>query len=358
MPPRKASGPRLTDMDKFRAELTKQYGTRIAVPATAREVEYVSTGSLSLDVAMRRGGLPRGRIIEFVGQKGSAKTTTVITSLREQQRAFPDLAVCYIDMEQTFDYPWAEANGLDTDEQRFVHVFPRDSEDVADLLRVHTESALFSAIAVDSIGGMESRLALEKGAIDTLPGRNAQVITRMVKVAATTARLSGKTILLVNQFRANIGGGKYSPSEVEAGPKALGYATTVQLVFRRTSEQGKKVKIDGVEEEVGRQFRVRVARAKTFAAGRTAEFWLLNQPTEEYGPVGIWAADEVVEVGERTGTLRKRENSSYYDVDGLGAINGQKKLRQALSEHPEVVQAIRAAALTRIGAEDAAADRT
>lgn len=353
MPPRRsAPGSSLaavgSGMGAFRKQLTKEYGDRVAVPELARIVDVVSTGSVTLDLALRRGGWPRGRICELIGQPGSGKTTTVITSMREHQLRHPDLAVGYIDMEQTFDYEWAESHGLDTSAERFLHVFPRDSEDVADVLRKIVDSPLFSCVVVDSIGGMESRKALVKDAEDTLPGRNAQVITRMVKVAATRARLTGKTILLVNQFRANIGG--YGPDEIAAGPKILGYATTVQVTFRRTAEKPLTVKLGGVDEEVGRQFRARVVRAKTFASGLVAEYWILNQPSEKFGPVGIWRADEALVLG-----LRMKEITlagAWYTLPGGEQVQGEAATRLALAEQPSLIQAIREKAIQQIGSED------
>jgi recombination protein RecA len=349
MPPRKAAAkpPAKTPMEQFRASLTKKYGDRIAVPATARATQYTSTGLLSLDFALRTGGWPRGRISEVVGQPGCSKTSTMITSMAEQQKAFPDKAVCYIDMEQTFDYDWAEALGLDTSDERFIHVLPQDSEDVADVLRDNVESKLISCAIVDSIGGMESKKILDLEADKTRPGTNASVITRMIKVAATTVRQRGVTVVLVNQFRANIGG--YGPDEIPAGPKLLGYATTTQVVFRRTSATPLTVTMSGEKEEVGRQFRARVSRSKVAAQGRVAEFWLLNQPTDKYGPIGFYRADEAFTIGSKTHVIVQR--GAWYDIPGLESANGKPAAIEALRQNPDAVAEVRRLALLSVGKE-------
>lgn len=101
----------------------------------------------------------------------------------------------------TFDWDWAEAHGLNTDDEHFMHVYPDDSEDVSDQIRMMIDSGNFSMIIIDSIGGMESKQALDKDAGDSVVGRNAQVITRMAKACATLARKHQTTILIVNQYR-------------------------------------------------------------------------------------------------------------------------------------------------------------
>ena len=185
----------------LREAMGKKYGTgRIVKRSEVKPYTVISTGSIEVDAATVVGGVVVGRITEFAGVEGSAKTTTTINVMANAQRTDPR-TVGYIDMEQDFDWDWAEANGLDTSDKRFFYAFPDDSEDVSDQAAEMIRTGLFSVLVVDSVGGMESKQAFTKEAEDHVMGRNAQVITRMVKRLAVLARKHHCAVILVNQFR-------------------------------------------------------------------------------------------------------------------------------------------------------------
>lgn len=348
--PKKKASPILKpagSLKTLREQMTKTYGDgQVSRRDSVKSYDVISTGSLALDLAMRTGGWVRGRTHEIVGVEGVGKTTVTITSMAEAQKAHPDLAVGYIDMEQTFDWDWAEANGLDTSDERFLHVFPDDTEDVSDMLRQMTQTGLFSLIVVDSIGGMESKQAFEKQAEDAVMGRNAQAITRMVKHVATLARQHNVAIIFVNQYRANLSG---MGSDISAGPKALRYNTTMKIEMRRTGEPTLKVGSGDNEEEVGRQVRAKVSRSKVAAQGKVAEFWIINQPTEKYGPIGIDKADEAVMIGNTAGVFGRR--GSWYDLPNGEALNGAEAVKGYLRDNPEVMLEIKSLALEKVAHE-------
>ena len=173
-------------MAQFRNQLEKRFGERLTPTKKPVEHEIISTGSLTLDVAMRTGGWVRGRTHELIGPQGVCKTTMSILTAVEHQKATKK-AVGWVDMEQSFDFAWAQSLGLDTSPEMFTHIYPDDSEDVADMSKIMAQSELYGLMVIDSIGGMESRKAFEKDAAESTMGRNAQVITRMVKQAATKA---------------------------------------------------------------------------------------------------------------------------------------------------------------------------
>jgi recombination protein RecA len=334
-------------LKSLREQMTKTYGEgRVTRRDSVKKYEVISTGSLSLDHAMRVGGWVRGRTHEIIGVEGVGKTTVTITSMAEAQRTYPDEVVGYIDMEQTFDFDWAAANGLDTSDDRFIHVFPDDTEQVSDMLRQMCQTGLFSMLVVDSIGGMESKQAFEKGADEAVMGRNAQAITRMVKHVATLARTHNVAIVFVNQYRANLSG---MGSDISAGPKALRYNTTMKVEMRRTGEPTLKVGKGADEEEVGRQVRAKVSRSKVAAQGKSAEFWIINQPTEEYGPIGIDQADEAVVIGDIAGIFGRR--GSWYDLPDGTSHNGKDAVKTHLRANPEELQRIRKLALEKVSDE-------
>lgn len=331
----------------IRESLEKTYGDRVVAREQMKPIEAVSTGSLTLDYALRCGGWPIGRIVEIVGIEGVGKTTLVIRSLAEQQRKFPDRAVGYIDMEQTFQADWAEANGLDLSDDRFLLIRPDDSEHVSDMLRKMARTGEFSMVAVDSIGGMESRKAMEKDAEEATVGKNAQIITRMVKECAVLCRAHAMTVVLVNQYRANIGA--YNGNDVPAGPKALKYATSVQVTMHRGGTAPLKIRMNGAEEQVGIQVRAKVARSKVAASGRTAEFWLLNQPTDQYGPIGIDIADEAMALGKLAQVIEQK--GAWYTLPNGERFQGSDPMLGYLREHHDVAREIRDAAVGTVAHE-------
>jgi recombination protein RecA len=335
MPPR-----RLT-LDAHAEHLRKTYGDRVAARPAGDPV-VVSTGSLTIDHALREGGWRQGRIHEIVGPPDSGKSTTVICSAREQQQAFPHLAVAYVDMEGTFDYDWAEGLGLDTSAEHWMHLYPDHSEDASDMARDCCGRGLYSCVIVDSIGGMESKKALAKDAEDPLPGQNAQVITRMVKHLASLARQNSVTVLLVNQYRSQIGS---MGADVSAGPKAMQHATTTKIMMGRGPEAPRKLKFGGAEEVVAVQVKARVVRSKLVPPGRVAEFWINNRPTEQYGPPGIYTVDEYARIGISTGVIE--QHGAWYRFPGGTQVQGQDNVALALAADNILLTAVRSGVLAK-----------
>jgi recombination protein RecA len=346
---------RPASLDALREKMTQKYGDgRVSRRESIRPYEVIPTGSLSLDLATRVGGWVRGRIHEIIGQEGNGKTTLVINSMAQAQIKYPHLAVGYIDMEQTFDWPWAESNGLDTSNNRFLHAFPDDAEDVSDQIKEMMETGLFSMVVVDSIGGMESKQAFDKEAEEAVMGRNAQIITRMVKRLAMLARREQVAVLLVNQYRANLANPK--AGDQSAGPKALKYATTMKVDIRRTGETPLKVKFpdDAEPQVVGIQFKARVSRSKVAAQGKTGTFWIINQPSMQYGDIGIDVAEEALAIGIFTGVIRV-EGGGYHSMpwtkDKKDRIRGRDSVLAYLREHRDKALKVRDAAVAMMSAE-------
>lgn len=359
MPAARAAAP--STLAGLRDRMTKTYGEgRVVKRANVVAYDVIPTGSLSLDLALRTGGWVRGRIHEVIGPEGVGKTTTIIESMIEAQSKYPSLAVGYVDMEQTFDYRWAEDLGLDTSDKRWLHVYPDNSEDVSDQIRQMADTGLFSMITVDSIGGMESKQAMDKDAEEHVMGRNAQVITRMVKHCAVLCRRNNIALILVNQYRANLSNPQ--GRDQSAGPKAMKYATTTKVELSRTSGDGSMLKVKFPEDKepqvVGIQIRARVTRNKVAAPGKVAEFYIINQDTEQYGPVGIDQADEAMTIGLLTDVIAA-EGGGYYRFpwtkDDKARIRGKESALEFLRENPDRALEIRDAAVAKL-ADDVKAE--
>jgi len=330
--------PRQSELAKFRDGLVSAYGARVA-PHPDKPVPYelLSSGSLTLDWALRKGGLVRGRVHELVGPPDSAKTTLVINGMARAQLQYPQLGIGYVDMEGTFDDDWAAVNGLDLDQ--LDHLYADDSETASDQVRNFCKSGLYSLVVLDSIGAMESRKALEKDAIDPLPGRNAQVVTRMCKQLGSLTRQHKTTVILVNQLRAQIGS---MGGDVSAGPKAMQHATTTRVVMSGGSQEPVKMQFEEGQppEIVCRQFKARVTRSKVCPPGRIAEFWVNNRPTREYGPAGINEIDEYISVGVGL-VANERDGAGNYTFPGEPKVKGKPAAVALLRSRPELCAAVR-----------------
>ncbi|MFE4863242.1 hypothetical protein ACFRBW_39480, partial [Streptomyces sp. NPDC056670] len=166
-------------------------------------------------------------------------TSLANLTMANAQLQFPDRAVALIDMEQAYDFDWARKLGVDVDdENKFFHLYPDHSEDVSDQISMLLRSGEVSLVVIDSIGGMESRAAFEKKAEESAMGKNAQVISRMVKRVAGLCRENNAAVVFINQYRADIGG-RMPGAQKAAGPSALKYNTTSQIKMSRTGEPTK-----------------------------------------------------------------------------------------------------------------------
>lgn len=338
--------PTLNGIQKLRESLGKEYGTSLTRQDTGgTQYDVISSGSPSLDYAMVVGGYVRGRIHLLWGPEGCGKTTGLILAMAEAQKAFPDLAVAYIDMEQTFDWDWAHRLGLDTSEERMIHLFPESSEDVADMLKAVCRSGAVSMACVDSVGGMVTKKAQEKNSDESDMGKNAQVVTRMCQITAVAARKHKVAVLIVSQVRADFK--SLVGMETYAAPKALRHATSMVLKFRQAGTL-LKVKIDGDDIPVGKPVAINVERSKVAAGGRKAEWTILNVATERYGPVGIDIADETFSLGKRVSVGAIVQRGSQYDMPDGTSEKGADAALLRLRAEPELLQMVRTKALESI----------
>ena len=331
---------------KLRAQIDKQYGQRLLRRETLVRPKAIPTGSLTLDYALGVGGWALGRSHELVGPEGQGKTTLAILAMIEALKMFPDRAAAFIDMEQAFDPDWARKLGLDVDDPRVLLLQPDDSEDVSDLLNLTLQDGVVALAVVDSIGSMESKVAFAKKAEEYTVGRNANVISRMVKQTARTLRLHNSTWLAINQYRADVGNAK-GPGIKSAGPMVLRYSTTTKVSLRRTGEPPVRIKVpDSVTDvkhdemiDISRQIRAKVERNKLAAQGRGADFWLCNVETDAF-KIGIDQADEAVVLGLATGAI-ERVNASMYKLPDGTKVNGRGSVKAAVLQRPAVLEQIR-----------------
>jgi recombination protein RecA len=306
----------------------------------------VPTGILSLDWALRVGGWQLGRIYEIVGPKDSGKSLTTIKAMVSHRQMFPDRGVAYVNIEGTFDEPWATLNGLDcskaaTKAGTWAELPARTSEEASDKARDYVGSGLYSCLVIDSVGAMESAKVLGVEAIKDTMGKNAGVITKLTKALAGLAKDNQCTILLVNQPRANMSG---FGGDISAGPKAMQHSTTAQI--KMSGLNGEKdvrtAEYFGDTERVGGRFRASVPRMKNGAPGRRADWFIMNRETPQFGPAGVDLADDVLSLGVRLGVI-EQGGGGYYTLPAGDKLKGRPAVGAFLREHPEAMKAIREA---------------
>lgn len=334
----------------LREKLGKTYGTQLTRQETAvPKPETISTGLLGLDYATVCGGWVEGRLHLIWGPEGVGKTTLCYLAMAEAQKKHPNRAVVYIDMEHTFDFEYAAKWGVDLSEERFIHLYPDNSEDVADMLKDSCRSGFVSMVTIDSVGGMETKKAIDKGAGESDMGKNAQVITRMCKVGAVEAHKTGTAVLIISQVRANFG--SMTGGDTYAAPKALRHATTMVIRLKQVFGDDTRltVKIDGEDIEVGRKIAAKIERSKMAPQGRTAHFWIKNMATEKYGPVGIDPVDDALTLALKpsVGAI-EQQGGGYYVLPDGNRVRGRQQVIDYLREVPELLPQIREKALASV----------
>jgi recombination protein RecA len=348
--PKKTYTPPKT-LEAFLNAQEKKFGDRLMRHDRIIVPEYIPTGSVGLDVALG-GGWRTGRIHQVVGQPGTCKTSLAIKGMAEAQKLFPTKVVAYIDVERTFEEPWAEALGLDLDrKKKFTWAKVDSSEEASDLCRDMLRSELYSMVVVDSIGGMErAQVIYDKDAEESDMGKNSQVIGRLCKQCAVIGDNTNTTTLVINQFRKGFDNGGY---DKPSGPMILGYSTTDSVTMRKLggADNTETRMIDGSEIEVSRKIIAKVDRSKIFPQGRKAEFMFNNVPTD-YGPIGIDRAGEVFMIAERAGVLATTTpTSSYWVLPDGTKVNGEKAVKTRLRAEPDLLEQIRAKCVDTVAHE-------
>lgn len=329
-------------LDAFQAKMAKTFGEGVfSLTSDITAYDVIPTGSIVLDYYLGVGGYVTGRLHEIWGPEGAGKTTMSLIAVREAQRKFPEKLAAWIDVEQRLDKSWAVLHGVDL--SRMVIVTPGSAEDVADQLKEICRSGLFSIAVVDSVGAMLPEKAKDKDADKSVMGKEAQVITRMVKLNAVEAKKSNTTVLLLNQVRANFG---YGADTTTPGGFALKHATTTKLNVKRAggTDTAFKVKINGEDRIVGHMLAVNIQRNSVAPAYRTAQFPMFYIATDKFGPVGIDSADEAATIGSLAGVIQL--SGSWYTITYSGVrVQGRDALVAELRQDPATIAKIRELAL-------------
>ena len=305
-------------------QIEKQFGKgavmRMGDDSAVRNVSVVSTGSLSLDVALGVGGLPRGRVIEIYGPESSGKTTMMLQVIAECQKEGGTCA--FIDAEHALDPTYAEKLGVDVDELLVSQPDTGDQAlEIADML---VRSGAIDMVVVDSVAALTPKAEIEGEMGDSHVGLHARLMSQALRKLTANIQRSGTMVCFINQIRMKIGVMFGSP-ETTTGGNALKFYSSVRLDIRRIGS------IKKGEEVIGNETRVKVVKNKMAPPFRQAEFEIL------YGE-GVSVEGELIDLGVKNSIVDK--SGAWYSYNGTRIGQGKENVRNYLKEHPETAQEI------------------
>jgi recombination protein RecA len=313
-------------------EIEKQFG-RGAVMVLggegAQSIEptaVIPSGSVSLDLALGVGGLPRGRIVEIFGPESSGKTTLALHAIASVQREGGIAA--FIDAEHALDPRYAKGLGLNLDE--ILVSQPDHGEQALEIVETLIRSQAIDLIVVDSVAALVPKAEIEGEMGDSHMGLQARLMSQAMRKLTALASKSKSTIIFINQTRSKIGVVFGSP-ETTTGGNALKFYATVRLDIRRIGA----VK-DG-ENTIGNQVRVKVVKNKVAPPFREAEFEVL------YGK-GVSVAGELLDIGIEKNLIEK--SGAWYAIDGTKIGQGRETARQWIDQRPKLMEKMRKVLLT------------
>ncbi|MDO6478142.1 recombinase RecA [Shimia thalassica] len=318
-------------LDSALAQIERQFGKgsimKLGADNPAQEIESTSTGSLSLDIALGIGGLPKGRIIEIYGPESSGKTTLTLHCIAEEQKKG---GVCaFVDAEHALDPQYAKRLGVDLDELLISQ--PDTGEQALEITDTLVRSGAVNMVVVDSVAALTPKSELEGDMGDSSVGVQARLMSQAMRKLTGSISRSNCMVIFINQIRMKIGVMFGSP-ETTTGGNALKFYSSVRLDIRRIGA------VKDRDEIVGNATRVKVVKNKVAPPFKQVEFDIM------YGE-GISKTGELIDLGVKAGVVDK--SGSWYSYGderiGQGRENAKTFLKENKRVAYEVEDKIRAA---------------
>tara|TARA_B100000886_G_scaffold160979_1_gene109712 strand:+ start:219 stop:1349 length:1131 start_codon:yes stop_codon:yes gene_type:complete len=282
----------------------------------ALDIEAISTGSLSLDIALGIGGLPKSRIIEIYGPESSGKTTLALQVIAEAQKTG---GVCaFVDAEHALDPSYARKLGVDTSELLISQ--PDTGEQALEIADTLVRSGAVSVLVVDSVAALTPRAELEGDMGDTHVGLQARLMSQALRKLTGSISKSNTMVIFINQIRMKIGVMFGSP-ETTAGGNALKFYSSVRMDIRRIGAIKEK------DEIIGNQTRVKVVKNKVAPPFKVVEFDIM------YGE-GISKMGELIDLGAKASIIEK--SGAWYAYKGEKIGQGKENAKQYLKNNPNI----------------------
>ena len=310
-------------LDVALSQIEKQFGKGSVMRLgdyKAMEIESIPTGSLSLDIALGIGGLPRGRIIEIYGPESSGKTTLALSVVAEAQKLGGEAA--FIDAEHALDPVHAKKLGVDID--NLIVSQPDTGEQALEITESLVRSGALDVIVVDSVAALVPKAEIDGDMGDSHMGLQARLMSQALRKLAGAINKSKTVLIFINQLREKIGV-MFGNPETTTGGRALKFYASVRMDIRRVEN----IKQDG--EVKGNRVRVKVIKNKVAPPFREAEFDVV------YGQ-GISKEGNILDMAVNLNIVEKA--GSWFSYNGTRIGQGRENVKKYLKENPDMLAEI------------------
>ncbi len=297
--------------------------------ALVKDVQAISTGSISLDIALGVGGLPRGRVVEIFGPESSGKTTLALHAIAEAQRAG---GICaFIDAEHALDVGYARKLGVRTDDLLISQ--PDTGEQALEIAETLVRSGAVDVLVIDSVAALVPRAELEGEMGDAHMGVQARLMSQALRKLTGTISKSATIVIFINQIRMKIGV-MFGNPETTTGGNALKFYASQRLDIRRIGA------IKDGDQVIGNRTRVKVVKNKVAPPFKEVEFDIM------YGQ-GISREGDVLDLASAENVVEK--SGAWFSYGGERIGQGREQAKAFLREHPQTLSQVEAKLFERFG---------
>ena len=316
-----ANDDKLKALDAAISQIEKQYGKgsimKLGDTSNQMQVETVPTGSLSLDIALGQGGLPKGRIIEIYGPESSGKTTVALHAVAEVQKAGGIAG--FIDAEHALDPVYAKNIGVDIDNLYISQ--PDNGEQALEITETMVRSGAVDIVIVDSVAALVPKAEIDGDMGDSHVGLQARLMSQALRKLTAVISKSNCIVIFINQLREKVGV-MFGNPETTTGGRALKFYSSVRLDVRRIEA----IKQQG--EVIGNRTRIKVVKNKIAPPFREAEFDIM------FGQ-GISREGDLIDLAVKVDAVQK--SGAWYAYKGEKIGQGRENAKTFLREHPEIM---------------------
>ena len=325
-----ASDEKKKALENAMAQIEKMYGAGAVMKlgqTKSLNVEAVPTGSMTLDLALGIGGVPRGRIVEIYGPESSGKTTVALHIIAEAQKLGGEVA--FIDVEHALDPVYAAALGVDID--NLIVSQPDSGEQALEIAEALVRSGAIDAIVLDSVAAMVTKAEIDGDMGDTHVGQLARLMSQAMRKLTSVISKSNCVAIFINQVREKIGV-IYGNPETTPGGRALKFYSSVRIEVRR----GEAIKNGG--EVIGNRTKCKIVKNKVAPPFKECEFDIM------YGQ-GISRVGEVLDLAVEIGVVNK--SGAWFSYNGAKLGQGRDNAKEVLKNNPEMMAEIEKAVKAR-----------
>ncbi len=317
-------------------QIEKQYGKgavmKLGDPASRMNVETIPTGSISLDIALGLGGIPKGRVIEIYGPESSGKTTVTLHMIAEVQKRG---GICgFIDAEHALDPAYAKNIGVDVDNLYISQ--PDNGEQALEITETMVRSGAIDLVVVDSVAALVPKAELEGDMGDAHVGLQARLMSQALRKLTGAIGKTNCTVVFINQLREKVGV-FYGNPQVTTGGNALKFYSSVRMEIKKVDS----IKVNG--EVVGNRTRAKIVKNKVAPPFKEAEFDIM------FGE-GISFVGDLLDLATEIDVINK--SGAWYAYQGNKIGQGRENAKIYLQDNPDVLKEVENAVRTHFDLQD------